>query len=48
MSELYDKIKDDVGFRRIWAEKWGVGFDLPANVPMIPNIAKINEAEKAA
>jgi hypothetical protein len=48
MSERYDKVKDDVDFRRMWAEKCGIGFDLPSNVPMIPKIVKIDEAAKAA
>jgi integrase len=37
MSDLYDKIKHDVGFRRNWAERCGVGFDLqPLVVPNVP------------
>jgi hypothetical protein len=30
MSDLYDKIKEDVAFRRKWAERCGFGFDLPS------------------
>ncbi len=29
MSDLYDKIKEDDAFRLEWAEKCGIGFDLP-------------------
>lgn len=37
MSDLYDKIKEDVAFRREWAEKCGIGFELfPLNVPNVP------------
>jgi hypothetical protein len=28
MSDLYDKIKEDVPFRRKWAERCGFGFQL--------------------
>src|SRR6516162_5137786 len=30
MSDLYDKIRDDVAFRREWAEKLGLGFVIPS------------------
>lgn len=30
MSDLYDKIKEDVAFRRKWAERCGFGFELPS------------------
>lgn len=36
MSDRYDKIKEDVTFRRTWAEKCGFGFELPAVVPNVP------------
>jgi hypothetical protein len=29
MSGLYDKIREDVSFRREWAEKAGLGFEIP-------------------
>jgi hypothetical protein len=48
MSDLYDKIKEDVEFRRIWAEKCGFGFELPSVVPNAPKIEENNGAEKAA
>lgn len=37
MSDLYDKIKRDVAFRRQWAKKCGIGFELvPLVVPNVP------------
>jgi len=36
MSNLYDKIKEDVQFRKMWAEKCGFGFELPSVVPNVP------------
>ena len=40
MSDLYDKIKEDVAFRRKWAERCGFGFGLP---PVVPNVPKCTE-----
>jgi hypothetical protein len=37
MSDLYDKVKDDVGFRRKWTQRCGFGFELPAVVPNVPS-----------
>jgi|ERR1700730_10622041 len=36
MSDLYDKVKEDVAFRREVAERCGFGFQLPAVVPNVP------------
>lgn len=36
MGDLYDKIKEDVAFRREWAERVGFGFTLPSVVPNVP------------
>jgi integrase len=36
MSDLYDKIKEDVSFRKQMAEKCGFGFELPSVVPNVP------------
>jgi integrase len=37
MSDVYDKIRRDATFRREWAEKCGIGFDLhPLVVPNVP------------
>jgi hypothetical protein len=35
MGDLYDKIKEDVEFRKEWAEKCGFGFELPSVVPSV-------------
>ena len=48
MADLYDKIKDDVVFRRKWAEKCGIGFDLGSVVPNVPRIEENDEVAKAA
>lgn len=48
MSDLYDKVKEDIGFRREWAERCGFGFELPSVVPNVPKIEAEGEAEKAA
>jgi integrase len=36
MGDLYDKIKEDAKFRKVWAEKCGFGFKLPSVVPNVP------------
>lgn len=41
MSDLYDKIRDDDKFRLEWAEKCGIGFELPLVVPNVPKIQEI-------
>jgi len=48
MDDLYDKIKEDVSFRQDWAEKSGLGFELPAVVPNVPKNEEIDVAEEAA
>jgi integrase len=48
MSDLYDKIKEDVEFRRKWAEKCGFGFKLPSVVPNVPKNQIFVTTEKAA
>jgi hypothetical protein len=48
MSDLYDKIKEDVTFRREWAEKCGFGFKLLSVVPNVPKIEENDEAKKVA
>jgi hypothetical protein len=48
MSDLYDKIKEDVAFRRKLAEESGCGFELPSVVPNVPRITEQTEAAKAA
>jgi hypothetical protein len=48
MSDLYDKIREDVAFRRKWAEECGFGFELSSVVPNVPRIALKTQAAKAA
>ncbi len=48
MSDLYDKIKEDVAFRKKWAEQCGFGFELPSVVPNVPKKAPKTKAAKAA
>jgi hypothetical protein len=48
MGDLYDKIKEDVEFRKEWAEKRGFGFELPAVVPSVPKRRKKSTILKAA
>ena len=45
MDDLYDKIKEDVPFRKEWAEKCGFGFELPA---VVPNVAEKQVETKSA
>ena len=47
MSDLYDKIKEDVAFRRKWAEQCGFGFELPS-VVQYTKIAEKPEGQKPA
>jgi integrase len=48
MSDLYDKIKEDVVFRRKWAERCGFGFELPSVVPSVPKCTEKTEVAIAA
>jgi hypothetical protein len=48
MSDLYDKVKEDIGFRREWAERCGIGFNLLSVVPDVPKIEENDKAAKAA
>jgi len=47
MDDLYDKIKEDVQFRKILAEKCGFGFELPSVVPNVPRCNEEAEAQNA-
>jgi integrase len=48
MSDLYDKIKEDVAFRKEVAEKAGLGFELPSKIPVVgPNGPKWTETPDA-
>ena len=48
MGDLYDKIKEDDSFRRMWAEKAGFGFELPSVVPNVPKTEEKDDIAKAA
>lgn len=48
MGDLYDKIKEDVEFRKEWAEKCEFGFKLPSVVPNVPRCTENGGNEKAA
>ena len=48
MSDLYDEVKDNVGFRREWAERCGFGFELPSVVPNVPKMVQKSASAKAA
>ncbi|HEV2487360.1 MAG TPA: hypothetical protein VGT08_17680 [Terracidiphilus sp.] len=52
MTDLYDKVKEDLHFWLEWAEKSGIGFNLPefglSVVPKVPNIPRFAGKEKAA
>ena len=52
MTDLYDKVKEDQQFRLEWAEKCGIGFELPEfglfDVPKRPNVPRKADMKKAA
>ena len=48
MGELYDKIANDRPFRLATAEKCGVGFDVPSDVPNAPKFPTVRRPCKRA
>jgi integrase len=48
MGDLYDKIKQDVAFRKEVAQQCGFGFELPLIVPNVPNCAAEVKVESTA
>jgi len=48
MDDLYDRVRDDVEFRRKRAAEYGIGFELPSIVPNVPRFAAKTKAAKAA
>jgi integrase len=52
MDDLYDRVRDDVEFRKKKAEEYGIGFDLPSDLPLlvpkVPRFAAKTKAAKAA
>jgi len=45
MDDLYDKVREDVQFRRQMAERAGLGYKLPCLV--VPVVPRIQDAEIA-
>ena len=45
LSDLYDKIKSDVAFRKEMAEKAGLGFELPSKICVIGRNGRKIESE---
>jgi integrase len=43
MDDLYDKIREDLPFRKMWAQEAGFGFALPAVVPKVPSCTEKTE-----
>lgn len=48
MSDLDDKVKEDVALRRKWTEQRGFGFELPSVVPNVPKCTENPEVAVAA
>jgi integrase len=49
MTDLYDKVKEDLQFRLEWAEKCGIGFELSGlGLSVVPNVPRFEDNEKAA
>ena len=40
MDDLYDMAKDNVAFRKQKAAEYGIGFELPNSVSIVPNVPK--------
>jgi integrase len=40
MDDLYDMVKDNTAFRKKKAEEFGIGFELPSAVSVVPNVPK--------
>jgi hypothetical protein len=48
MTDLYDKVSKDLQFRLEWAEKCGIGFELPdLGLLIVPNVPKNGDVEAA-
>jgi hypothetical protein len=48
VGHLYDKIKEDLAFRKERAEKAGYGFEMPAVVPNVPKSKGKKKGRKTA
>jgi hypothetical protein len=40
MDDLYDMVKDNAAFREQKAAEYGIGFELPLSVSIVPNVPK--------
>lgn len=40
MDDLYDMVKENAPFRKKKAEEYGVGFELPSALSVVPNVRK--------
>jgi hypothetical protein len=40
MDDLYDMVKDNAAFRKQKAAEYGIGFELPISVSIVPNVPK--------
>jgi hypothetical protein len=40
MDDLYDMVKDNAAFRKQKAAEYGIGFELPNSVSIVPNVPK--------
>ncbi len=48
MDDLYDMVKDNTAFRKRKAEEFGIGFELPSAVSVVPNVPKKQPKAKLA
>ena len=48
MDDLYDMVKDNTAFRKKKAEEYGIGFELPSAVSVVPNVPKKQPKAKSA
>lgn len=48
MTDLYDKVKEDKQFRLEWAEKCGIGFELPEfGLSIVPKVPRKRGKQRA-
>lgn len=48
MDDLYDMVKDNPAFRKQKAEEYGIGFELPSALSIVPNVPKKQLKSKSA
>jgi hypothetical protein len=47
MDDLYDMVKDNTVFKKKKAEEFGIGFELPSAVSVVPNVPKKQHKPKS-